>query len=73
MHREISSMNGLIASFLEDGSSKSTSTVDMSGDNEGSSVFVTLLTDDSFFPGVTALCKSLRATCTGILLIETLT
>jgi hypothetical protein len=66
-------MNGLIASFLEETSSKSTSTVDMSGENEGGSSFVTLLTDDSFFPGVTALCKSLRATSSGILLKATLT
>lgn len=57
---------GIVQTFQdEDMSSKSDVTVEMDGDNDGGSAFVTLLTDDSFFPGVTALCKSLRATNTG--------
>ena len=59
--------SGSIQSFQdEDMSSKSDVTVEMDGNNDGGSAFATLLTDDSFFPGVTALCKSLRATNSGI-------
>lgn len=47
-------------------SSKSNVTVEMDGNNDGGSAFATLLTDDSFFPGVTALCKSLKATNSGM-------
>ena len=58
--------SGIVQSFQdEDMSSKSNVTVEMDGNNDGGSAFVTLLTDDSFFPGVTALCKSLRATNSG--------
>ena len=58
---------GVILSFQdEDMSSKSNVTVEMDGNNDGGSAFVTLLTDDSFFPGVTALCKSLKATNSGM-------
>lgn len=58
---------GIVQTFQdEDMSSKSDVTVEMDGNNDGGSAFATLLTDDSFFPGVTALCKSLRATNTGI-------
>jgi hypothetical protein len=58
---------GVILSFQdEDMSSKSNVTVEMDGNNDGGSAFATLLTDDSFFPGVTALCKSLKATNSGM-------
>ena len=59
-------MADLINQFLGNVSTKSNVTVEMERDSDGSGAFVTLLTNDNFYPGVDALCKSIRATNTGI-------
>ena len=58
-------MAHLISQFLGNTSSKSNVTVEMVADTDNNGAFVTLLTNDNFYPGVDALCKSIKATGTG--------
>ena len=59
-------MANLISQFLGGVSTKSNATVEMEGDCDSNGAFVTLLTNDNFYPGADALCKSIKATITGI-------
>ena len=54
-----------MASFLGNNLNDGRATIETNGGHDSGCSFVTLLTNDSFFPGVTALCKSLRATSSG--------
>ena len=54
-----------MASFLGNAVNNGRAIVETNSGPESGCSFVTLLTDDSFFPGVTALCKSLRAVNSG--------
>ena len=58
-------MASLISQFLGNTSSKSNVTVEMASDTDSIGSFVTLITNDNFYPGVDALCKSVKATSTG--------
>lgn len=55
-------MDDIIAGFLGTSISKSNPIKDNRVYSKG---FATLLTNDNFYPGVEALCKSLKATNTG--------
>lgn len=54
-----------MASFLGNASNNGKLCVGTESSHDRSSSFVTLLTDDTFFPGVTALCASLKASNSG--------
>lgn len=53
----------LIEQFL--GSKDTEKHGELGSDMNHNSAFVSLLTNDSFYPGVEALCKSIRATNSG--------
>lgn len=59
-------MADLISQFVGSVSTKSNVTVEMDGNSDNNGAFITLLTNDNFYPGADTLCKSIKSTITGI-------